>query len=194
MAITFNPVATNSPQESFILQTEGYTQGLAFDDPIPFQWIETGTIASTVSGSVYAGMAVTLNVPPINGNGGGPSIILATDVADLNGFVIGNKLYNGIVTPGAEVPVVSSGMSATILKLGTGARIAVACDATLAGNLSGNPINQNVAWDFTNQKLITYISGTALPVKVLSVNNNSKLVTSPTNLTWTVGPVAIIQI
>lgn len=195
MAITFNPVATTTPQNSFLTQTEGYTQGLIYDDPVPFLWIETGFLASGVTGSVYAGTALSLSVPPINQNNLGPSLTLATSMANLSGFLIGNKAYNAIVTPGATVPVLSAGMSGPLVKLGTGARLAVACNSTLAAALSGGFINQQVAWDFTAQELIAFVSGTALPVKVLSVNSNSKLVNPNSGSpVWTTGDVAIIQI
>lgn len=194
-SISFNPSQTLSPQNSFLLQTLGYVQGQMQDDPVAFQQIRQGFIASSVTGSIYGGMAVTQNIPAIGEEQQGAQIVLATDVATLTGFTIGNKAYNSILVPGSTVPLATAGMTTSFMKLGSGARIAVQCDPTLAASLAAGAVNQQVAWDFTNQKLIAYTSGTALPVTVEALNSNSKIVTTVNSvLEWTTGTCALIQI
>lgn len=193
--ISFNPAQTLSPQDSFLLQTQGYVQGQMQDDQVAYQQIRQGFIASSVSGAVWAGMAVTQEIPAINSEQQGASLILAATVADLTGFTIGNKAYNSIIVPGSTVPTASAGQTTSFMKLGSGARIAVQCDPTLASSLAGGAVNQKVAWDFTNQQLIAYTSGTALPVTVEAISSNSKIVNvSGSSYTWTTGTCAIIQI
>lgn len=193
--VSFNLAATTSPQDSFLLQTSGFIQGLMMDDPVAYQQIRQGTIASTVTGSMYAGMAITQDIPAINGEQVAPGLVLATTVATLTGFTVGNRFYNGVVTPGSNVPFAAAGNSISFAALGSGARIAVQCDPTLANSLSGGAVNQQVAWDFTNQKLVAYTSGTALPVTIEALNSNSKIVTSVGGvLEWTVGTCALIKI
>jgi len=193
--ISFNPMLTQSPQDTFLLESQGYIQGLMYDDPVAFQLMETGIIASGVSGSVYAGTGVQLSVNAIDKNLLGPQISIAANNAGMDGFIVGNKLYNGTLVPGNSAPVVVAGQTATLVKFGSGARIAVACDPTLAAALDGNSINQQVSWDFANQKLVAYSAGAgALAAKVLSVNSNSKIISTASGVTWTTGTAAIIQI
>ena len=60
-----------------------------------------------------------------------------------------------INTPQSPVPLAAAGMQANFYRLGSGARIAVACDSGLV-SLQGSPINQPVSWDFDNQLLVPY--------------------------------------
>jgi hypothetical protein len=103
-----------------------------------------------------------------------------------------------ILTPGNTVPLASAGMTVQFIEPGSLLRLAVQCSSTLADALSGGQQNQQVAWDFTNNCLTTYVSGTALPVLVEMVNLTSKVVTynSTTGaVTWNdAGPAAVIRI
>lgn len=191
--ISFNPSTTNSPQSSFLGQTKGFVQGIMMDDPVAFQLIRQGFVDSSVSGSVYAGMAITQNIPAIDSEEQGSNLVLATAEANISGWTIGNKLYNGIIVPGANVPVVVAGQTCSFAALGSGARIAVNCDTTLAASLAGGATNQQTAWDYTNQKLIAYSSGTALPVTVEAISDNCKIVNTST-MEWETGTCALIKI
>ncbi|MEK7916633.1 hypothetical protein AAB988_29485 [Burkholderia contaminans] len=198
MSISFNPMLTGSPTGTFRLDTEGYVQGAFMDDPASNPWLASGLIATTVTQPVWGGMAITESVAAPNQNGLGNPLVLAANNAGVTGFTVINRSYNAILTPGNNVPQLSAGMTAMFFRTGSNARIAVQCDATLAANLDNGTIIQQVSWDFTNQKLITYSSGVgALACKVLSVNTNSKIVSYNSGtgaLTWTQGPAAIIQI
>lgn len=198
MSISFNPMVTSSPTGTFRTDTEGYVQGAVMDDPSSNMWLASAIIAASVTGPVWGGMAVTENVAAPNQNGLGNSLVIAANNAGVTGFTVINRSYNAILTPGNNVPQLSAGMTAMFYRLGSNARIAVQCDTTLAGNLDTGAINQQVSWDFTNQKLVAYSSGAgALACKVLSVNTNSKIVSYNSGtgaLTWTQGAAAIIQI
>ncbi|NDU92425.1 MAG: hypothetical protein G3I10_07425 [Ferrovum sp.] len=195
MALSFNPMQTTQPASSFLLQSDGYVQGAFFDDPSARLWLATGYIAYAVTQPIWGAMAITELVPTSNQLGN--ELELATTVANTTAFTVFNQASNMIITPGNTVQQADAGMTVSYFRLGSNARIAVQCDPTLAGTLDGGATNQEVLWDFTNQKLITYTSGTALPVKVLSVNTNSKIVSYNSGtgaLTWTTGACAIIQI
>ncbi len=192
--ISFNPQLTTSPANPFLVQTEGYVQGAYFDDPTTRQWLTTGMIAASVTGPVYGGMALTENVNAPNSSQGGNSLILAAGYSTLTAFSVFNQASNMIIVPGNSAQMATAGMSISYFRLGSNARIAVQCNATLANALDAGAINQQVSWDFTNQELIAF-STTALPVKVLSVNTNSKIVVNTGGvLSYSTGAVAIIQI
>jgi hypothetical protein len=194
--ISFDPSVTSAPQNSFQRTTTGYVQGAFMDDPSSRMYLSSGVIASSVTQPFWGGMAIQELVPTANENQQGSSIALAADTAAVTGFSVFNQAYNWILTPGNTVPVGGAGMTAMFFRLGSNARIAVQADANLAAAIEGNGINQQVEWDFTNQKLIPY-SANALPVKVLSIESNSKIVSYNSGtgaVTWSVGPAAVIQL
>jgi hypothetical protein len=96
------------------------------------------------------------------------------------------------------VPLASAGMTVQFIEPGSLLRLAVQCSPALADALSGGQQDQQVSWDFTNNYLTTYTSGTALPVLVEMVNLTSKVVTYDSTtgaVTWNdAGPAAVIRI
>lgn len=195
MTISVNPSITIAPPSSFLVDTQGYTQGQMLSDPVARQWLLSGYIASSVAQVMWGGMGIEelVNTPP--GLGIGNAIEIAASEAALTGFSVFNRAYSMIVTPGNTVQTASAGMSIAYYRLGSNARIPVLCTAALITAVEGNPTNTQVAWDFTNQQLIPYASGTALPVKVVDVNTNSKVVSYSGGVaSWATGSVAIIQI
>lgn len=195
MTISFDPQATTSPSSSFLSNTQGYVQGNYLDDPSTKNWLTQGLIASTVTAPVYGGIGLTESVPAPGSETQGNILTIATAYTNLTAFCVFNQANNMIITPGNSVQQAQAGMSAAYFRFGSNARIAVECDATLAAALDAGTTIQQVQWDFTNQKLIAYTTGTALACKVLSVNTNSRVVVNTSGvLTWSTGPVAIIQI
>lgn len=195
--ITFNPSVTSQPQNSFLLQTEGYVQGAFMDDPSSRMYLAGGVLDAAITQPIWPGMAIAEYVPTVNANAQGSDIKLATAYTDLTGFNVGNQNYNAIITPGNNVQQLGAGQTVMYFRLGSNARIVVQCTSALVTAAESGLINQQVQWDFTNQQLIPYTTGTALNVKVLSLNNNSKIVSYNSGtgaLTWTTGPAALIQI
>lgn len=208
--ISFNPALTTSPQNSFLLQTQGYAQGSYFDDPTTRGWLKSGQLASTVAQPVWGGLPITAKVNAVNSNQLGNQLDLATSIITITGWVVTNQANNMIVVPGNNVQIAVANQTVNyfdgatysvaagnFVGGGSNARIAVACNPTLVSALASNSVDQNVSWDFVNNYLTAYSTGVALPVKVLSVNNNSKLVSYNSGtgaVTWTTGPVAIIQV
>ena len=195
MSITVNPSATITPSSSFLPQSQGYTQGITLADPTSRQWLNSGVIASTVSAGVWGGMGITESVQmPGNGMPGNLLTIAGSSTA-VTGFTVFDRAYNMIIVPGNSVQIALAGMSMAFYRLGSNARIPVLCTAGLITAIETNSVNTQVVWDFTNQQLIPYTSGTALPVKVIAVDTNSKIVSvSGSTYSWTTGNVAVIQI
>lgn len=194
--VSFDPALTTAPQNSFQQATRGYVQGAFVDDPSSRMYLQSAKIASTVTQPMWGGMAVEELVPTADANQQGSDVQIAANTAAITGFSVFNQGYNGIITPGNNVPQYVAGMTLMLFRLGSNARIQVQADSTLAAAIEGNPINQQVEWDFTNQKLIPFAAN-ALPVKVLSIETNSKIVSYNSGtgaLTWTTGPAAIIQL
>ena len=201
MSININPgIQTNFPG-TFSVQSDGYIQGVYMDDPAVRYALAGGTLDTGETLPMWGGVAIGETIPnPANQDVSlGGIIARATDYTDLTGFTVFNQNGSAIVTPQSSVPLVAVGMNTNFFRLGSGARIAVKCDATLAAALiGGDLINVAVSWDFTNQQLVAF-STTALACKVLNVQaGNSKTVSYDSGTgfaTWvTNGTCALIQI
>jgi hypothetical protein len=208
MTISFNPVAVNNFPGSFSIQSQGYIQGFALDDPavMPSK-LSVGYLASTETLPMWGGLPLTVTVPnpassPSTPNT--PSLARATANAltgagSVGGFSVFNQAAAAVQTPSSPVPLAGPLMSVNFFRLGSTARIVVPISAALVSALGGGGVLQNVQtqWDFTNNVLTTYTSGTALPVLIERWDNlgNSKVVsyTSP-NATWGTGYTAVIII
>lgn len=204
MSISINPQAVNNASGSFSASTYGYTQGLALDDPALSNELVATIVASTVSGGLYGGMAITESMvapagsPKIN-SGLKTQIILATAETNITGFTVFNGAHAMVNSPSSPVPLSSAGMGINIFRLGSGIRIPVAISAANAATLQGEAINTAVYWDYTNQVLLLAPGGTALPVKVVDVStaNNQVVSYSAGSGTWgnpTYPAIAVIQI
>ena len=195
--ISFNPVLTSVASGTFSVQSDGYVQGVALDDPAIRNSLAGGILASTETLPMWGGIAIFEDLPAAGADALGGTVGRAADNAHVTGFSVFNQAHHWVTSPQSEVPSAGAGMTIPFYRIGSGARIAVQCDPALV-SLDGGLISQQVSWDFTNQKLIAYSSGIgALACKVLSVNTgNSKTVTydSVNNLVhWSnTGAVAII--
>lgn len=193
--VSLNLMATTSPSNSFLLQTQGYYQGVMLDDPNSQNWITTGIIPSSQSTAIYAGLPITEtnNGDAVGAEQGGRLVTTAATVGAITGFVIANQAYNGIITNSNNVPMFSPGMSVSLVRMGSNARIVVAVDSGAVAALLNQPINVALSWDFATGALTN--SGTALPAKLLEINTNGMVASvSGGYANWTAGTVAVIQI
>lgn len=198
MSISFNPMQTLVATTSFLVDTDGFVQGTYFDDPSMRFQLRGGIASSSLTQPVWGGLPVVVDVPNIGANALGPTISLATTEATIGGWTVFNQAHHMILTPGNTVPIATSGMTVQFIEPGSLLRLVVKCNATLADALSGGAQNQQVSWDFTNNELTTYSTGTALPVLVELVNLTSKVVnydSSTGAVTWIdAGPAAVIRV
>lgn len=159
--VSFNPMLTTNAAGSFSVQSEGYVQGTALDDPAIRYQLANGVLAQTESLPMWGGVAIYEDMPnPGFGNVTGPTVGRATATANLTGFSVFNQGHAMINWPQNKVPIVGQGGTVPFFRLGTNARIPVACDPSLV-SLQGGLINQQVSWDFNNQVLQPYDASTA---------------------------------
>ncbi len=203
MAFTVNPFALTNAANSFAVDSEGFVQGDALDDPVIRNLLRTGVLATTETLPMWGGVALYESISASGqasiGNTLGRATATTGGSTPLAGFSVFNQANAMVVTTSSDVPLATVGGTISYYRLGSGARIPVQCDPTLA-SLDGGAVSQQVSWDFTNQKLIAYNSGIgALPVKVESVAvGNSKIVSYNSgtgNATWLpTGATAVIVI
>lgn len=191
---------TTSPQNTFLLQTQGYVQGAMLPDSVTQQWILAGFLSNSATAPLYAGLPITETNPGVDyaANAGGSILTQATTNAAITGWSIINQAYNGIISNANQVPLFAPGMSIDYVRLGSNARIVVPVDASALSSLENQPINTQFSWDFTTNAITAYNSTTgALPAKLLLLDANGKIVTYDSTTqaaSWTVGTVAVIQI
>ena len=191
--ISFNPVLTTNAAGSFNVSSQGYIQGTALNDPSVRNFLAGGTLDTAETLPMWGGVGISENIPSATsianiGGALGGSIVRATSLTQtaakgLNGFSVFDQNHAMVTSPQSPVPLAGSSMMVNYYRLGSGARIAVACDPLLA-SLEGGIVGQQVSWDFTNQLLIpyeasaftissgTYVTGTGVISLVLSASSN----------------------
>lgn len=144
----------------------GLTQGTAYPDPATRYQLRQGILATTETLPMYGGIAIYADVPQaLSLNPAEPSSTLGTTVgratteSAIAGFSVFDQDYSMVTFPGNPVPIIGSGGTVMWYRLGSGARIAVACSPNLV-NLRGEAIGTQVAWDYTNEQLEPYVSTT----------------------------------
>ncbi len=183
-SITIQPMSTTNGLGNFYVQSEGLMQGSVYDDPAVRFYLATGYLAATETLPMWGGIAITENITSITPPAIGNSLIRATAVANITGFSCYNQATSAIVTESSNAPSFSAAMTVPYFRLGSGARLAVAADPSLV-SLETGAINQNVTWDFNNQRLMPYNAATAT-VNVTSVTASF----SATTGLWTFAVVA----
>lgn len=157
--ISFNPQGTTNALGSFNVDTDGYIQGTALNDPSVRNELAGGTVALTETAPMWGGMAITENITVHPGGKLGPKIGRATTITNLTGFTVFDQDHSMINFPQSPVPQAPLGAMVNFYRLGSNARIAVACSPTLV-DIEGNIISTSVSWDFANQRLEPYVSTT----------------------------------
>ena len=199
--ITINPALVTNAAGSFSITSEGYVQGVMLDDPAVRFALATGIVSSAASTPFWGGMGITdsLWTPGAESPSVQSVLTLATSQANLTGFTVFNQANAMIQSTNSPAPLAPVTGAINFFRLGSGARIAVACSATVAAALQGGASNQAVYWDYTNQVLLNAPGGTAIAVKVIDVNIGNSMVVSYASgtgfATWNrSGSTAIIQI
>lgn len=173
--VTINPVLTTNAAGSFNVESVGFIQGMMMDDPAIRFALAGGILAGTETTPMWGGVGIYELVAGGStgyvGTPGGPSGTLGGQVGRataltgskaLTGFSVFNQAYGMINSPQSPVPLAGSSMSINFFRLGSGARIAVKCDAVLASLAGTDIINTAVAWDFVNQQLIPQVTSIAV--------------------------------
>jgi len=202
--ISFNPYGTSTPQNSFLLQSQGYIQGAASDDPSSYQWLAGGTLKSSETLPMWGGVPIEelVNLPGTGSDGLGGNVLRATSQATITGWSVFNQAASMVITPGNSVPLAAVKNYVAFYRNGTNQRVAVQADPALAAAVSGNSIVASALyWDVTNYYVTLTTSGGnfALPtgVRLLSINTSSKIVSYNSGtgaVTWTTGAAALLLI
>jgi len=198
-SINMNPILTTNAKGLFSVNSNGYTQGDAQDDPAVKFALCGGVYDAAETAPIFGGMPVQEFVPA-GDSVLGSTIKNATDEAAPTAFVVFNQAFAGLTTPQSNAPAFLPGMSVNYYRLGSGARIPVKLDANSV-TVEGELVSTTVYWDFTAGELTTTQPGTQdpLPVKVIRVSaaNNKTVSYDPITgyANWaTDGVVAVIQI
>jgi hypothetical protein len=193
----YNPFAQLSASGSFNTTWDGLMQGTAMADPSARNWLANGVLASTETLPMWGGVAISENIPPATSGSSnllqvlGGNIIRATNVtANAPGTITGFSVFDQnpamVNTPTSPVPTSGSGGQVNFYCFGTNARIAVACDPSLASD-DGSVIATQFSWDFVNQRLVPYAA--AYPATTItgatwaSTSGGQTTFTVSTNLT-----------
>lgn len=159
--VNFNPMQTTNAAGLFGVSSDGYTQGIAMPDPAVRNELAGGVLAASETLPLWGGCAIYENLA-VTGNNGhyGNTVGRAASLAFVTGFSVFDQGHNAIINPSNGIPLIGPGMTAMFYRLGSGARIPVACDPSLI-SLNGGLINQQVSWDYNNQRLVAYDAATA---------------------------------
>lgn len=166
--MNFNPLPTTVGQGLFTGKSStGLTQGTAYPDPATRFALRQGVLDGSETLPMFGGVGIFENVP---GGASGPNSALGpvmgratalTGSKALAGWSVFDQAYNMINWPQSPVPTSQPGMGVMSYRIGSGARLALACDPALV-DLRGDPIGSQVAWDFTNQLLVPYTGANAI--------------------------------
>lgn len=193
--ISLNPMLTTSALNSFLVSTSGWIQGDFQEDPASAMWLASMTINNSVSAPLWTGMPVTETgyVSGTTANGSN-TVLPATAATNITGWTVNDHAYAGIITTGNTVPLFYAGQTISVMRTGSNARIVVPINAGAVAALSNVAVNTVVYWDFVNNALNNTGTG-ALPVKLLGIDQNSKVFTYTAGAAnWTIGTAALIQI
>jgi hypothetical protein len=167
--ITFNPLLTSNAPGTFNIESTGYIQGTALDNPAARFYHSGGYLASTETLPMWGGVGITELIPGVAGQpnpslGGaiGRATVIgsAGTAGSLTGFSVFDQNASAINSPQSPVPLVGSYGQVNFYRLGSNARIAVAIDPTLV-SLDGSIITSEVSWDFVNQMIVPYYAANA---------------------------------
>lgn len=200
--ITINPALMTNALGGFAVSSEGYVQGFALDDPAIRNELAAGIVSPAAANPIWGGSGITESLPTAGteADSVGSILALATAQANLTGFTVFNQSAAMLQSAQSPAPLAPAGGGINFYRLGSGARIAVACSAGVAAALAAGAVNQALYWDYANQLLLNAPGGTAIGVKVVSVDavGRSQVVAynGGTGLaTWNrAGFTAIIQI
>lgn len=154
--LSLNPMATTNAAGSFGVQSDGFIQGVALDDPANRFNLASGTVAATETKPLWGGLPVAELLPGVKSSPRGSTIRRAVSLAELEGFTVFNQAHNGLTTPQSPVPLYASGMSVSFYRLGSNMRVPLKASAqVVALGTAGASVKTPLAWDFVNNQVTT---------------------------------------
>ncbi|HHT5687654.1 TPA: hypothetical protein ACTZGC_001734 [Raoultella ornithinolytica] len=154
--LSLNPMATTNAAGSFGVQSDGFIQGVALDDPANRFNLASGTVAATETKPLWGGLPVAELLPGNQSSPRGSTIRRAVSLAELEGFTVFNQAHNGLTTPQSPVPLYASGMSVSYYRIGSNMRVPLKASAqVVALGTTGASVKTPLAWDFVNNQVTT---------------------------------------
>lgn len=154
--LSLNPMATTNAASSFGVQSDGFIQGVALDDPANRFNLASGTVAATETKPLWGGLPVAELLPGVKSSPRGSTIRRAVSLAELEGFTVFNQAHNGLTTPQSPVPLYASGMSVSFYRLGSNMRVPLKASVqVVALGTAGASVKTALAWDFVNDRVTT---------------------------------------
>ncbi|WP_155004070.1 MULTISPECIES: hypothetical protein [Klebsiella] len=154
--LSLNPMATTNAAGSFGVQSDGFIQGVALDDPANRFNLASGTVAATETKPLWGGLPVAELLPGVKSSPRGSIIRRAVSLAELEGFTVFNQAHNGLTTPQSPVPLYASGMSVSFYRLGSNMRVPLKASVqVVALGTAGASVKTALAWDFVNDRVTT---------------------------------------
>lgn len=178
--INFNPAPATNFGDSFSVQSDGYVQGVALDDPAVRYQLEQGVLDAAAAQPIWGGFGVLLNTASAAADALGADVKLATTAA-ISGFSVFNQAGGMINWPQSRVPTAQPGQSVNFYRFGTRARIPLQTTAVIAAALQAAGIAPQLYWDTVALQLTNASNGNtvALPTTVTIYDvevGNSKVV------------------
>lgn len=196
--ISFNPVLTTVASDSFNVQSNGFIQGQAMDDPSTRFRLAAGVLADTETLPMWGGVGVYNDIPGVapsptlGGLLGRANTLTAAQSKSLTGFSVFDQDHSMVNTPQSPVPLAGSRMSVNYYRLGSLARIAVKCDPALAG-LEDHIITSQVSWDFVNQLLVPYIGTLTISSGTYNNTTGEVVLTMSAPITFDAGDAIVVS-
>lgn len=172
-SLPYQPYTTSNASGSFNVQSKGYIQGQALPDPAIRNELAGATLAPAEVLPMWGGVGIYENVggganSPRGETGsivGRATSITAGAALSLTGFSVFDQNHAMVNSPQSPVPMIGAYGQVNLYRLGSGARIAVACAPALV-SLQGGLIGSQVSWDFGAQQLVQY--NAAYPANVIT--------------------------
>lgn len=142
---------------SFAVQSDGYMQGFAQDDPATRFALAKGMLGPNETFPMFGGVAISESLQTSGGNSNlGNIITRATSAANITGFAVFDQNFAANNTPFSNVPLIAPYGGVNFYRIGSGARIAVAIQPEVAASLQNSIINTAVTWDLNTQTIAEY--------------------------------------
>lgn len=189
-SISLNPMLTTTASGLFAVNSAGFTQGDAQDDPAVKFSLVGGVLSTDATLPIWGGVAIKEMIPAVTAGNNvvlGSTVIQAADYDELSGICVYNQAFGGITTPQSTAPLFSAGMSVNYYRFGSGARIPLRIDSALI-SLDGEMTSSQVSWDFGANQIVAFDT-TAFPVKILKIVTENNLLVDYNDVTgfanWT---------
>jgi hypothetical protein len=212
--VSVDPLATTSAGDLAFIHSDGLIQGQVLANPYTTAGLEAGVVDSAETYPLWAGLPVSIGLGGIAGSKKGNVIrksVVGNVAAGIQGFTVSQRSgVMGFQSPSSPAPLFPQNGSVNYYPLGSKARLVVQIDNTLAAALANTDfINTPVMWDFTNDKLVVWTSGTdaanlqltairVISVAVAGTLNNNRAISYATGTglaTWvTDKSLAVIEV